>query len=91
LIVSCRNGRERERERETRLVAQQAVVGRPRASEPGGQAAAGREVPATSDDALRLALKLAVDAGEYERAAVVLDELRRTTNRVGIVQREGKP
>jgi protein-arginine kinase activator protein McsA len=38
-----------------------------------------------------LALKLAVDAGEYERAAVVLDELRRTTNRVGIVQREGKP
>jgi hypothetical protein len=38
-------------------------------------------VPATSDDALRLAIKLAVDAGEYERAGVVLDELRRTATR----------
>ena len=28
-------------------------------------------------DALRLAIKLAVDAGEYERAAALLDMLRR--------------
>ena len=47
--------------------------------ETGEQAAAEREVPRTSDDALRLAIKLAIDAGEYERAAVVLGELRRTT------------
>jgi hypothetical protein len=33
-------------------------------------------VPVTSEDALRLAIKLAVDAGEYERAAGVLDVLR---------------
>ena len=43
--------------------------------------AASPEVPATSEEALRLAVKLAVHAGEYERAAVVLDELRRTTTR----------
>jgi hypothetical protein len=42
------------------------------------------EVPATSDDALRPAIKLAVDAGEYERAAVVLDVLRRTMTRGAI-------
>ena len=35
------------------------------------------EVPATSGDALRFAVKLAVDAGEYERAAARLDVLRR--------------
>jgi hypothetical protein len=40
------------------------------------------EVPTTSDGALRLALKLAVDAGDYERAAVVLEELRRTNTAV---------
>ena len=35
-----------------------------------------KEVPTTSGDALRLAIKLAVDAGEYERAAALLDLLR---------------
>jgi len=35
--------------------------------------------PATSNDALRLAIKLAVDAGEYERAAALLDVARRKT------------
>jgi hypothetical protein len=43
---------------------------------PSFRAAASSEVPATSEDALRLAIKLAVDAGEYERAAAVLDVLR---------------
>jgi hypothetical protein len=33
-------------------------------------------VPTTSDGALRLAIKLAVDAGEYERAAALLEVLR---------------
>lgn len=35
--------------------------------------------PATSDDALRLAIKLAVDAGEYERASALIDVAKRTT------------
>jgi hypothetical protein len=43
---------------------------------PSGRIAALPEVPATSEDALRLAIKLAVNAGEYERAAGVLDVLR---------------
>jgi hypothetical protein len=46
---------------------------------PSPETAASPRVPVTSDDALRLAVKLAVDAGEYERAAGVLDELRRTS------------
>jgi hypothetical protein len=48
---------------------------------PASRTVASPEVPATSEEALRLAIKLAVDAGEYERAAAVLDELRRTTTR----------
>jgi hypothetical protein len=43
---------------------------------PSSRSAASPEVPATSEEALRLAVKLAVDAGEYERAAAVLDVLR---------------
>jgi hypothetical protein len=43
--------------------------------------AAGPEVPTTSDEALRLAVKLAIDAGEYDRAAAVVDLLRRTSAR----------
>jgi hypothetical protein len=35
--------------------------------------------PLDSDDAIKLAIKLAVDAGEYERAAALLDVARRTT------------
>lgn len=38
------------------------------------------EPPAASDDALRLAIKLAVDAGEYDRASGLLDVLRRTVS-----------
>jgi hypothetical protein len=41
-------------------------------------------VPATSEEALRLAVKLAVDAGEYERAAGVLDVLGRTARSAGL-------
>jgi hypothetical protein len=40
-----------------------------------------QQVPATCDDALRLALRLAVDVGEYDRAAAILDVLRRTVLR----------
>jgi hypothetical protein len=40
-------------------------------------AAAVPEVPSTSDAALRLAVKLAVDAGEYERAAAIVEVLMR--------------
>jgi hypothetical protein len=39
----------------------------------------GARAPTTSDQALRLAIKLAVDAGEYERAATLIDAARRTT------------
>jgi hypothetical protein len=35
------------------------------------------EVLSSSGEAVRLAIKLAVDAGEYDRAAAVLDVLRR--------------
>jgi hypothetical protein len=48
--------------------------------DPLRRAATGAETrPTTSADALRLAIKLAVDVGEYERAAAILDVLRRTT------------
>jgi hypothetical protein len=43
------------------------------------ETATSSKAPVTRDDALRLALKLAVDAGEHERASVVPDELRRTS------------
>jgi hypothetical protein len=33
--------------------------------------------PMTSDDALRLAIKLAVDAGDFERATALLEVARR--------------
>jgi hypothetical protein len=33
------------------------------------------ELPTTSGDALRLATKLAIDSGEYERAAAILELL----------------
>ena len=37
----------------------------------------GAHAPTTSDEALRLAIKLAVDAGEYERAATLVEVARR--------------
>jgi hypothetical protein len=36
----------------------------------------GARAPTTSDQALRLAIKLAVDAGEYERAATLVEVAR---------------
>jgi hypothetical protein len=42
-------------------------------------AAALPHVPATSEEALRLAIRLAVDEGEYERAATLIDVALRTT------------
>jgi hypothetical protein len=50
-----------------------------RGVEPAAASDVVTQVPRTSTDALRLAIKLAVDAEEYERAAVVLDVLMRTT------------
>ena len=44
---------------------------------PSSETAASMEVPGASEGALRLAITLAVDAGEYERAAVILEVLRR--------------
>jgi hypothetical protein len=41
--------------------------------------ARGALAPTTSDEALRLAIKLAVDAGQYERAASLIEVARRTT------------
>jgi hypothetical protein len=38
-----------------------------------------RAEPLTSDEAIRLAIKLAVDAGDYERAAALLDVAKRTS------------
>jgi hypothetical protein len=35
--------------------------------------------PSTSDDALKLAIKLAVDADDYERAGTLLDVAKRLT------------
>jgi hypothetical protein len=43
------------------------------------------EMPGTSDEALRLAIKLAVDAGEYDRAAALLDVARRTAPKAASV------
>lgn len=37
------------------------------------------QVPTSSDGALRLAIKLALDERDYERAAALLDVLRLTT------------
>jgi hypothetical protein len=45
---------------------------------PAGEAPA-EPPPATSEDAIKVAIKLAVDAGEYERAAALLDVAKRTT------------
>jgi hypothetical protein len=39
--------------------------------------------PTTSGEALHLAIKLAVDAGEYEQAAALLDVARSTTAEAG--------
>jgi hypothetical protein len=38
-----------------------------------------RAEPCTSDEAIRLAIKLAVDAGDYEQAAALLDIAKRTS------------
>jgi hypothetical protein len=53
-------------------------------NEPASSArtAASPAAPATSEEALRLALELAVDAGEYDHAAAILGVLRRTVPRV---------
>ena len=58
---------------------------------PNGEGA-GRDVeaitgpaPMTADEALRLAIKLAVDAGDYERAGALLDVAKRTTQKVASV------
>jgi hypothetical protein len=58
-----------------------------RAAMDEGEAPVARETqaPTTSDEALRLAIKLAVDAGAYERAATLLDVARRTTSKPAIV------
>jgi hypothetical protein len=37
--------------------------------------------PSTSDEAIKLAIKLAVDAGDFERAAALLDVAKRTAPR----------
>ena len=42
------------------------------------QSAQSNAAPSTSEDALKLAIKLAVDGGEYERAAALLDVAKRT-------------
>ncbi len=43
---------------------------------PAAGTATSAQVPATSDDALRLAIKLAVDAREDDRAAMLLEFLK---------------
>ena len=40
------------------------------------ETAAGSQVPATSDEALRLAVKLAVDEGDLDKVAAVVEVLR---------------
>jgi hypothetical protein len=55
------------------------------------------DTPATVDDAIRLAIKLAVDAGAYERAAALLDVAKRTTPKpasvtpLTVARERGKP
>jgi hypothetical protein len=39
--------------------------------------------PTTSDDAIKVAIKLAIDAGEYDRAAALLDVVKRTSPPAG--------
>ncbi len=41
--------------------------------------------PTTADEALRLAIKLAVDAGDYDRAAALLDVAKRPTPKTASV------
>jgi hypothetical protein len=55
-------------------------AGRTEPPEPArGPPTAGHEPsPETSDDAIKLAIKLAVDAGEYERASALLEVAKRT-------------
>ncbi len=45
-----------------------------------GETAASSEAVTTSGDALHLAIMLAVNAGEYERAGALLDVPKRTTD-----------
>jgi hypothetical protein len=42
-------------------------------------------LPMTSDDALRLAIKLAVDAGDFERAIALLEVAKRVATRTAII------
>jgi hypothetical protein len=41
----------------------------------------------TSEDALRLSIKLAVDAGDYERAIILLEVAKRTETKLNAVTR----
>ena len=43
--------------------------------------------PMTSEDALRLSIKLAVDAGNYERAIALLEVAKRTETKLNPVTR----
>jgi hypothetical protein len=45
----------------------------------------GAHAPTTSDEALRLAIRLAVDAGEYERAATLVEVARRMVTKLARV------
>ena len=53
------------------------------------QAAAQRSdrLPMTSEDALRLSIKLAVDTGDYERAIALLEVAKRIETKVNAVTR----
>jgi hypothetical protein len=52
-------------------------------------ATAAEPPPATSDDAIKLAIKLAVDAGDYERASALIDVAKRTARTSASVTRLG--
>jgi hypothetical protein len=42
-------------------------------------------LPMTSEDALRLSIKLAVDSGDYERAIALLEVAKRTETKLNAV------
>jgi hypothetical protein len=54
------------------------IAGNADGHEAGPADAQGALVPTTSDEALRIAITLAVDAGEYDRAATLIEVVRHT-------------
>jgi hypothetical protein len=59
-------------------------------NDPAAMLASGSaHTPMTSDEALRLAIKVAVDAGDYDRATMLIDVAKRTPALATVVPLDG--